>query len=75
MIQHVDFFIDKGVLGLSKEVRRIIVEVESERVPPDSDCTSQTLRSSLQIPVCPPTMMEACNLLTIYYILKVDNAY
>lgn len=70
-VQHVEFFINKGVLGLSKEVHHAIVEVESERVRAHHTSTLHSLSERCHVPVCPPTMLGVSGLVQIYYSLKV----
>nr|KAG5714031.1 hypothetical protein BaRGS_020359 [Batillaria attramentaria] len=69
--QHVEFFINKGVLGLSKEVKHVIAEAESERVPAHHSATLHSLSDRLNVPVCPPTMVDVCGLVQIYYTLTL----
>ena len=71
--QHVEFFINKGVLGLSKEVKHVIVEAESEHVTAHNSATLHSLCDKLQVPVCPPTMVDVCGLVQIYYTLEVAS--
>jgi hypothetical protein len=71
LFQHAEFFINKGVLGLTKEIKHIIVEAESERVAAHNSSTLHSLSDRLIVPVCPPTMLECCGVLQIYYTLEV----
>ncbi|KAH9499896.1 Arrestin domain-containing protein 3 [Bulinus truncatus] len=71
LIQYVEFFINKGVLGLSKEVRHTVLEVESEKVPPHETASLDGLMAKLVVPIVPPTMIEVCGLIQIYYTLKI----
>ncbi|KAK7101239.1 hypothetical protein V1264_024052 [Littorina saxatilis] len=71
LVQHVEFFINKGVLGLTKEIKHVIAEAESERVAPHNSSTLHSLSDRLHVPVCPPTMVEVCGLVQIYYSLQL----
>ncbi|XP_076462587.1 arrestin domain-containing protein 3-like [Babylonia areolata] len=71
LVQHVEFFINKGVLGLVKEVKHVIVEAETERVAPHHSATLHSLIDKLRVPVCPPTMVDVCGLVQIYYCLQM----
>ncbi|XP_005101395.2 uncharacterized protein LOC101860258 [Aplysia californica] len=71
LIQYVEFFINKGVLGLSKEVRHTVLEAESDKVPPHDTAQLDELMNRLIVPVMPPTMIEVCGLVQIYYTLKL----
>ncbi|CAL1542949.1 unnamed protein product, partial [Lymnaea stagnalis] len=71
VIQYVEFFINKGVLGLSKEVRHTVFEAESEKVPPHDSSRLDELMPKLVLPIMPPTMVEVCGLVQIYYTLKL----
>ncbi|KAK0069753.1 arrestin domain-containing protein 3 [Biomphalaria pfeifferi] len=71
LIQYVEFFINKGVLGLSKEVRHTVLEVESEKVPPHETANLDELMAKLVIPIIPPTMVEVCGVIQIFYTLKI----
>ncbi|CAM1154563.1 Uncharacterised protein at_DN0646, partial [Pycnogonum litorale] len=69
--QHVVFYIDRGVLGLSKELTHSVLEYSGDPVPSGtrSKFDSQT---SLVVPVMPPTLINnVCRLLQIYYVLKI----
>ncbi|KAL8610568.1 hypothetical protein ACOMHN_006287 [Nucella lapillus] len=71
LVQHVEFFINKGVLGLCKEVKHVIVEAETERVAPHNSATLHSLMEKMRVPVTPPTMVEVCGLVQIYYCLQL----
>ncbi|RUS88856.1 hypothetical protein EGW08_003401 [Elysia chlorotica] len=71
IVQYVEFFINKGVLGLSKEVRHTVLEVCSDKVPAHDSSRLDELAGRLVVPVTPPTMVEVCGLVQIYYTLKL----
>ncbi|CAG5133075.1 unnamed protein product [Candidula unifasciata] len=71
LIQYVEFFINKGVLGLSKEVRHTVLEAESEKVPPHETSQLDELMDRLVLPIMPPTTVDVCGLVQIYYTLKL----
>ncbi|KHJ79729.1 arrestin domain protein, partial [Oesophagostomum dentatum] len=72
LIQHVEFFIDKGVLGESKSVTCLVFEHKSPVIPPNSQGKyDSTLEQPIRLPVVPPTLIGVCRLLQIYYVLRV----
>ncbi|CAJ0606654.1 unnamed protein product [Cylicocyclus nassatus] len=72
LIQHVEFFIDKGVLGESKSVTCLVFEHKSPTIPPNSQGKyDSTLEQPIRLPVVPPTLIGVCRLVQIYYILQV----
>ncbi len=70
--QHVEFHINKGVLGLNKEVSHIVWEFQGPSVAPHSTRSFHDLHKSLQVPVMPPTLAEVCKLIELYYVVKVS---
>ncbi|GAB1610691.1 uncharacterized protein LOC115223663 [Argonauta hians] len=69
--QYVQFFINKGVLGLNKDTSHKVFEVESQVVAPGSVTKVDDLSPQLQVPVMPPTMINVCQNIEIFYSLKV----
>jgi hypothetical protein len=69
-LQYVEFFIERGVLGLSKEVNHTVLEYRGDPILP---CQKSRFDSSnsFVVPVMPPTLVGICRLLQIYYVLKV----
>lgn len=67
-----EFFINKGVLGLSKEVRHTVLEAESDKVPAHETSQLDELMDRLVLPIMPPTTVDVCGLVQIYYTLKVN---
>lgn len=69
--QYVEFFIERGVLGLSKEVNHTVLEYRGEPVLPCQKWRFDSANSFV-VPVMPPTLVGICRLLQIYYVLKVS---
>lgn len=84
-LQYVEYFIDRGPLGVGKDIHHLILQHIGSDIEPDSDVrfssspeTSSVIptdtkekTSKLIIPVCPPTLIGMCRLIQIYYVLKV----
>ena len=70
--QNVEFRINKGVLGLSKEISHKVWEFRGSVVSPHNSREFHDLYQHLQVPICPPTVADVCKVLEIYYILKVS---
>ncbi|GMR36254.1 hypothetical protein PMAYCL1PPCAC_06449, partial [Pristionchus mayeri] len=72
LIQHVEYFIDKGVLGESKS---LVCTVFEHKSPPIAANTAGKYDSTLETPIClpvvPPTLVGVCRLVQIYYNLMV----
>lgn len=73
ILQHVEFFINKGVLGLCKEVSHKVWQYRGETVGPRATEKFDDLQQYLQLPVIPPSMVDVCSLVQIYYTLKVSR--
>lgn len=72
LVQHVDFFINKGVLGLSKTVSHRVWEYQGDTVTPDHCEKFDNLCGLLQVPIMPPTIhLEVCSVIQISYELQV----
>ncbi|CAC5396249.1 unnamed protein product [Mytilus coruscus] len=72
LVQIVDFFINKGVLGLSKSASHRVWEYKGENVCPDHSEKFDNLHCLLQVPIMPPTiMLEVCSVIQISYELQV----
>lgn len=69
--QHVNYSIERGVLGLSKELTHTVLEYLGEDVQPAQKFRFDST-DSLVVPVMPPTLLNICKLLQIYYILTVS---
>ena len=72
-LQTVEFRINKGVLGLTKELNHKIWEFKGPTVAPHSTRSFHDLHKYLQVPVMPPTLAECCKVIEIYYIVKVKS--
>ena len=70
-LQTVEFRINKGVLGLTKELNHKVWEFKGPTVAPHSTRSFHDLHKYLQVPVMPPTLAEVCKVIEIYYIVKV----
>ncbi|ODM89666.1 Arrestin domain-containing protein 2 [Orchesella cincta] len=71
LVQHVEYFIDRGVLGVQKEVSHTILEYRSAPVSPHTR-TKWDSQQSLVVSTMPPTLAGICRLIQIYYVLKVN---
>ncbi|XP_013414135.1 arrestin domain-containing protein 3 [Lingula anatina] len=72
LIQYVEYFINKGVLGLSKEIHHRVWEYKSDLVPAHHTTKFDDINTKLQVPVMPPTLIDVCKVIQIYYILRVS---
>ncbi|XP_055332989.1 arrestin domain-containing protein 4-like isoform X2 [Paramacrobiotus metropolitanus] len=76
LYQYVEYFIDRGPLGVSKDVCHMVMQVFGSEVEPDSnwksslDSEPEKDKSKWIIPVVPPTLIGVCRLIQIYYVLK-----
>ncbi|CAG2165136.1 unnamed protein product [Oppiella nova] len=70
LVQYVEFFIERGVLGLSKEVNHTVLEYRGDPILPSQKYRFES-SNSFVVPVMPPTLVGICRLLQIYYVLKV----
>ncbi|XP_033737483.1 arrestin domain-containing protein 3-like [Pecten maximus] len=71
LMQNVEYFINKGVLGLRKDVSHRVWEYKGDSVAPHHTERFDNLQNFLQVPVMPPTLVDVCNLIQIYYTLQV----
>ncbi|KAJ9579335.1 hypothetical protein L9F63_024555, partial [Diploptera punctata] len=71
LIQYVEYFIDRGVLGVNKEVQHLVLEYKGDPVRPNTRSKWDSAQS-LVVPVMPPSLVGVCRLLQIYYVLKVN---
>lgn len=72
LIQHVEFYIDKGVLGESKMITCVVFEHKSPSITPNSQGKyDSTLEQPIRLPVVPPTLIGVCRLIQIYYVLRI----
>ena len=69
--QNVEFRINKGALGLSKEVQHYVVEYQSPSIGSHATRSFSELHRDLQVPIMPPTMADICRVIEIAYTLKV----
>ncbi|KXJ73470.1 hypothetical protein RP20_CCG015794 [Aedes albopictus] len=66
LLQFCEFFVERGVLGVTKEVQHLVLEYKGELVPSRDH---QDTCASLRIPTVPTTLMGVCRLVQIYYML------
>ncbi|CAJ0569981.1 unnamed protein product, partial [Mesorhabditis spiculigera] len=72
LTQHVEYFIEKGVLGESKSQVCTVFEHKSPAIAANSTGKyDSTLEHPIRLPVVPPTLIGVCRLIQIYYILRV----
>ncbi|XP_044743797.1 arrestin domain-containing protein 3-like [Chrysoperla carnea] len=71
LIQYCEYFIDRGVLGVNKDVQHLVLEYRGDIVKSNSR-TKWDSTESLVIPTMPTTLVGICRLLQIYYMLKVS---
>ena len=69
--QNVEFRINKGALGLSKDVTHYVLEYQSPAIAAHATRSFSELQRDLQVPVMPPTMADICRVIEIAYTLKV----
>lgn len=67
-----EYYIDRGVLGVSKEVSHTIFEYRGAPVPAHSR-TKWDSQQNLVVPTMPPTLIGVCRLIQLYYALKVSG--
>ncbi|XP_058809351.1 arrestin domain-containing protein 3-like isoform X4 [Phymastichus coffea] len=70
-LQYVEFFLERGVLGTSREIQKVVMEYKGEPVPSGSAVKWDSSRKMV-LPCCPPTLVGVCRLIKIYYVLKVS---
>ncbi|CAI5443636.1 unnamed protein product [Caenorhabditis angaria] len=70
--QHVEIFVEKGLLGETKMMSAVVFEHKSPAVAANSQGKyDSTLEQPIRLPVVPPTLVGVCRLIQIYYILRV----
>jgi hypothetical protein len=72
-MQYVEYFIDRGVLGVNKEIQHLVLEYKGEAVRPNTRSKWDSAQS-LVVPVMPPSLVGVCRLVQIYYVLKVSHS-
>ncbi|KAL1117249.1 hypothetical protein AAG570_004575, partial [Ranatra chinensis] len=71
LMQYIEYFIDRGVLGVTKEVQHVVLEYKGDSIKPNS-ISKWDSSNLLVVPVTPPSLLGVCRLLQIYYVLKVN---
>lgn len=69
-----EFFIDRGVLGVSKDLKHLVFEYRGSNVKPHSRSKWDS-SNSLVLPPMPTTLVGICRLVQIYYVLSVSIKY
>ena len=69
--QYVEYYMNKGVLGIMKTVSHTVWEYEAAPVRPHQTEKQDKLHEALQVPVVPPSLIDMCGLIQIHYVLKV----
>ncbi|KAK2187124.1 hypothetical protein NP493_177g00000 [Ridgeia piscesae] len=72
LIQNVEYHINKGVLGLTKETQHEVWEARGQAVRPHTTESFHDFYKNLQVPVMPATLVDVCKVIDIYYILRVS---
>ncbi|KAL4236706.1 hypothetical protein ACF0H5_005090 [Mactra antiquata] len=70
-VQYVEYYMNKGVLGIMKSVSHAVWEYQTEPVRPNHNQKFDKLLEDLQVPVVPPTLIDICGLTQIHYMLKL----
>lgn len=71
LMQHIEYFIDRGVLGVTKYMAHEIGGFKSDLVPSGEKKSFDELLTSLVVPVTPPTLIGIARLIQIYYVVKI----
>lgn len=74
LLQYVEYRINKGALGLGKEVNHQVLEYQGPAAMPGTSRVFHDIQQHLQVPPVPPTLTGVCKLLEIYYVLKVSRS-
>ncbi|GAB1599219.1 hypothetical protein Ahia01_000199100 [Argonauta hians] len=71
-IQYGEFFINKGIVSTQcRDVSYQVFQIESQVVAPSTVTTLNNLSPQLQVPSMPPTMINVCSCVELFYSLKV----
>jgi len=73
-LQYVEYYIDRGVLGVSKEVQHVVFEYKGAPVTAHTRSKWDS-QQNLVVSTMPPTLIGVCRLIQIYYVLKVCPLY
>lgn len=71
LLQYVEYFIDRRVFGVTKELQHVVLEYKGDIVKPNTR-TKWDSKQSLIVPTMPPTVVGVCKIMQIYYVLKVN---
>lgn len=75
LLQYVEYRINKGALGMNKDVTHHVLEYHSGAIGPHTNRSFHELQRELQVPVMPPTLTDICRVIEIFYALKVTALY
>ncbi|KAF2365094.1 Arrestin-like N-terminal [Trinorchestia longiramus] len=70
-MQYVEYYLDRGVLGVTKDIQHSVLEYTGDSVSTGSRWKFDSSQC-LVVPVIPPTLVSVCRLIQIYYVLKVN---
>ena len=73
--QNVEYHINKGVLGQTKETQHKVWEARGREVQPHTTECFHDFYKNLQVPVMPATLADVCKVIEIYYILRVRTPF
>ncbi|XP_050315045.1 arrestin domain-containing protein 3-like [Anthonomus grandis grandis] len=66
-----EFFIDRGVLGVSKDLKNVVLEYKGNPVKPHKRIKWDS-GTVLVIPPVPTTLVNICRLIQVFYVLTVS---
>ncbi|CAH0549088.1 unnamed protein product [Brassicogethes aeneus] len=66
-----EFFIDRGVLGVSKDIKHLVFEYRGSSVKPHTRSKWDS-SNSLVLPPMPTSLVGICRLVQIYYLLTIS---
>lgn len=67
-MQYCEFFVERGVLGVNKEIQHLVLEYKGDQICPNNKSETS---SNLKIPTLPTSLNGVCRLAQIYYTLTV----
>ena len=65
------FRINKGVLGITKDVEHKVFEVQGPTLAAHSSASFNDLLQNSPVPTMPPTHVDICKVIEIYYSFQV----
>lgn len=71
LTQFCEFFVERGVLGVSKEIEHLVLEYKGEQLKTNEQ--QKDMCTNIRLPTLPPTLSGGvCRLAQIYYTLTVN---